>query len=67
MGVFVLLLMIGVFVFGCGRSPVAHLNEQVGLENDHILEELAEELIEDQLGIDIDLTPGSHEDRDKDL
>lgn len=67
MTVFAALLIVCVFVFGCGRSPVEHLNDQAGLEDDHILEELAEIIIEDQIGIEIDLTPGSDENRDKEM
>jgi len=37
------------------------LNERLGLEDDHLLEEFAEEQIEQRTGWDIDLTPFSRE------
>ena len=61
MTVFAALLIVGILVFGCVRSPVEHLNDQVGLEDDNIFEEAMEFVIENQLGIDIDLTPENPE------
>lgn len=46
----------------CSGSPVEELNEQIGLENDNLLEETIEFLIEEQLGLDIDLTPDDSKD-----
>ena len=37
------------------------LNEQVGVQDDHIAEELTEEIIKHQTGLSIDLTPESPE------
>ena len=62
MGAFALLLFLGAVFYGCGISPVERLNEEIGLEDDHIFEELAESLIEYHMGIRIDLTPSSRED-----
>ena len=38
------------------------LNFYLGWENDHPLEEAAEEIIEGVLGVNVDLTPFDHED-----
>lgn len=38
-----------------------YINQKLGLPDDNIAEELAEELIEQKTGLDIDLTPGTPE------
>ena len=37
------------------------VNESMGLEADNFFEEIIEEVIESQTGLDLDLTPGSAE------
>ncbi len=39
------------------------LNEYMGLEDDNIAEEVVEIVIEAKTGLDVDLTPGSKEER----
>lgn len=49
------LIAVGILIFdGCAR-----LNRRLNLENDNIFEELIEEIIESETGLDIDLTPSS--------
>ena len=38
-----------------------YLNYKIGLADDHPLEEMIEKKIEDEIGLDIDLTPDSKE------
>ena len=54
-----LLILFSIFVFLLGGC--AYFNHRMGLIDDHIAEELLEELIESETGLDIDLTPGSLE------
>lgn len=53
------LILFGVFglLLGC-----SYLNERLHLEDDHFLEESAEALVEEHLGLDIDLSPESPEE-----
>jgi hypothetical protein len=39
----------------------SYCNKYVGLQDDHVVEELAERVIKSELGVDIDLTPSSAE------
>lgn len=48
------LLAIAVLMLG----SCSDINRWLNLENDHMAEQFAESLIESQLGIEIDLTPG---------
>lgn len=50
------------FLTACNGSPVEDLNKQLGLENDNIIEEAIEFIIEDQTGLDLDLTPDDSKD-----
>ena len=47
-------------LFGCLCS-CSYLNQQLGLKDDNLGEEIIEEVIELKTGIDLDLTPGSPE------
>lgn len=53
--VFVIAIL-ALFFGGC-----QYLNHKVGLQDDHPLEEMIEKKIEDEIGLDIDLTPNSQE------
>ena len=46
------LLLIIIALVGC-----SYLNKKLGLEDDNIVEELVEDIIEEELGISVDLTP----------
>jgi len=50
------LAVIGAFVGGCSA-----LNNKLGLDDDHPLEEFLEEQIGDRTGLDVDLTPETEE------
>lgn len=39
----------------------SYLNRQVGLKDDHPLEEIIEDQLHEQLGLDLDLSPESQE------
>ncbi len=52
MRIFIVLGLIGSCLAGC-----SYLNRQAGLDNDNFIEEVVEELIENETGWDIDLTP----------
>jgi regulatory protein YycI of two-component signal transduction system YycFG len=45
------LLILSIFG-GC-----SYINKRLGLKDDHIVEEAVEDLIEDHVGVEIDLTP----------
>lgn len=51
-----LFLLIGITICGC-----SYFNHMLGMEDDNIVEEVAEEVIELKAGINIDLTPDSPE------
>lgn len=53
--ILVTILTVAALFFGC-----VYLNK-MGFKQDNILEELAEDLVEENLGLDIDLSPGSPE------
>lgn len=42
-------------------SSCGYVNDYLGLEDDNWGEEIVEEIIDSQIGVDIDLTPGSPE------
>ncbi len=52
------IILVGSLAGGC-----TYFNKKMGLNDDNFVEELTEKLISDQLGIDIDLTPSSKEQR----
>jgi len=58
---FAALLIVCIFIFSCERSPVEQLEENYGWDQDNIFEEIVEELIENELGVEIDLSPESPE------
>jgi len=49
-------------IVGCTMGGCSYLNRKVGVGDDHLLEELLEHYIEQQTGLDIDL---SHETPEK--
>ena len=53
----ILALLLAASVFGA----CSLVNSKLGFKDDHFAEEAAENLIKDQVGLDIDLTPGSPE------
>ena len=50
------MIVIGAFVGGC-----SYINQKFGLEDDNIAEEFIERQIEQEIGLDIDLSPESPE------
>lgn len=48
----ILLIIINSLIGGC-----SYLNKKVGIENDNFVEQFIEQQIENQTGIEIDLTP----------
>jgi len=54
--VVVAMLVGSAFVGGCSQ-----LNKKAGLDDDHIFEEILEHHIEEQTGLDVDLSPSSKE------
>ena len=55
-GIIALIMCAGI-VGGC-----SYLNKKVGLEDDNVIEELLEQQIKNQIGLDFDLSPGTPED-----
>lgn len=51
-----IIAVLALFLGGC-----QYLNHKIGLQDDHLLEEMIEKKIENELGLDIDLTPESQE------
>jgi len=51
-----LMIMCGLFMCSCG-----YVNQYLGIKDDNIGEEIAEEVIKKETGLDVDLTPGSPE------
>lgn len=49
------------FVLASVLGGCHFVNNKLGLQDDNVAEELAEELIESKTGVDIDLTPASPE------
>lgn len=47
----------------CGMTSCQYLNKEFGLQDDNFIEEEFEDLIQDEIGIQIDLTPDSPEVR----
>jgi hypothetical protein len=56
MAVAMIFVLIVSYLTGC-----SDLNETIGLDDDHIFEEFAEEVIRANVGIDVDLSPSSEE------
>ena len=56
MKLFLLTFLIICFTFSC-----SYLNRKLGLEDDHIVEEILEKGIEEKTGLDVDLTPETAE------
>lgn len=54
------LILIGI-VFCCILSCCSQIEKKLGLEEDNIVEEVAEDVIKGRTGLDIDLTPDSKE------
>jgi len=54
-----LMFVVVAIMFVTGACSI--LNKQVGLDDDHPAEELLEEVIKAQTGMDLDLTPESKE------
>lgn len=52
-----LIVMIGLLLL----TSCSYVNEYLGIEDDNLAEEIAEEVIEAKTGADIDLTPSSPE------
>jgi len=48
--------ILGALVFGC-----SYVNKFIGIDDDNIIEEVAEKAIESETGLDIDLTPSTPE------
>jgi len=53
--------IIASILIGCDYSPMERFNDLMGLKDDNMLEESAENLIRDKIGLEIDLTPRSEE------
>ena len=56
MRIAVLMAVVACFVGGC-----SYVNDQLGMKSDWFGEEILEDVIESQVGLDLDLTPGSKE------
>ena len=50
------------FAMLCGALGCSLFNRKLGMDDDNFVEESAEALIEEHLGVDVDLSPGSPED-----
>jgi hypothetical protein len=59
-GIIILLIVIvGMTLISC--NPIESFNDWIGLKDDHIAEEILEEVIEHQTGVEVDLTERSPE------
>jgi len=54
-------IAIGLVLMGTTFGACSYINGKVGLKDDGPIEEFVEKQIENQIGIDIDLTPESEE------
>ena len=61
MRILIMKLVIYILVMGSLIGGCSYLNQKVGLPDDNFLEELAEDHIEMETGLRIDLTPESKE------
>jgi len=58
---FLMRVLIGVMFISTCVGGCSYFNNRFGLQDDHLLEEMVEEHIKNQTGLDIDLTPESEE------
>lgn len=58
---FIMGAVVSFVVILCAFGACTAVNDYVGLEDDNIIEEFVEKQIENQVGIDIDLSPESDE------
>lgn len=60
----IMLIVIFIIIIGCLLycfTGCSDFNRKLGIKDDHIGEEFLEQQIENQIGLDIDLTPNSPE------
>lgn len=53
--------LIAMVILACATGGCTWINQKLKLEDDHIGEELVERIIENEVGVDIDLSPSSPE------
>lgn len=57
------MVSLGLVCFGCQKSPVEALNDYFGWKDDNVIEEVAEDIIDHETGVNIDVTPRSPENK----
>lgn len=61
LGVIIVNMMLIAIFIGLLVTACSHINQELGLDPDHPVEEMIEDMIEHETGLEIDLTPGSIE------
>ena len=54
-------IVLAVFIIVCLAGGCTYANRYFGYKDDHLAEEIFEEVIESQIGIEVDLSPDSEE------